>query len=152
MIIERERGRDTGRRRSKLHAGSPTQDSIPGPQDHAPDQRQAPNWWATQGPPTHLFQTAHSWVFFFVFHKSYNIGALIGVTSSIIFIVMTNIDGIESTISPFLFVSYVLCFFISSVWHSSGLNKYLLIHFVFSFSFNNDLRLQYACLVYCNLT
>ena len=32
---ERERGRDTGRGRSRLHAGSPTQDSILGLQDHA---------------------------------------------------------------------------------------------------------------------
>ena len=32
---ERERGRDTGRGRSRLHAGSPTRDSIPGLQDHA---------------------------------------------------------------------------------------------------------------------
>ncbi|KAM8954898.1 5'(3')-deoxyribonucleotidase, mitochondrial isoform 4-T4 [Lycaon pictus] len=31
---ERERGRDTGRGRSRLHAGSPTWDSIPGLQDH----------------------------------------------------------------------------------------------------------------------
>ena len=30
---ERE-GRDTGRGRSRLHAGSPMWDSIPGPQDH----------------------------------------------------------------------------------------------------------------------
>ena len=30
----RERGRDTSRGRSRLHAGSPTWDSIPGPQDH----------------------------------------------------------------------------------------------------------------------
>ena len=29
-----ERGRDTGRGRSRLHAGSPTWDSIPGLQDH----------------------------------------------------------------------------------------------------------------------
>ena len=34
---ERERGRDTGKRRSKLHAGSPTWDSIQGPQDQALD-------------------------------------------------------------------------------------------------------------------
>ena len=40
---ERERGRDTGRGRSKLHAGSPTWDSIPGLQDSALGQRQAPN-------------------------------------------------------------------------------------------------------------
>ena len=31
----RERGRDIGRGRSRLHAGSPTWDSIPGLQDHA---------------------------------------------------------------------------------------------------------------------
>ena len=30
-----ERGRDAGRGRSRLHAGSPVQDSIPGPWDHA---------------------------------------------------------------------------------------------------------------------
>ena len=31
---QRERGRDTGRGRSRLHAGSPMWDSIPGLQDH----------------------------------------------------------------------------------------------------------------------
>ena len=31
---EKERRRDTGRGRSRLHAGSPTPDSIPGLQDH----------------------------------------------------------------------------------------------------------------------
>ena len=31
---ERERSRDTGRGRSRLHVGSPMWDSIPGPQDH----------------------------------------------------------------------------------------------------------------------
>ena len=41
--IERERGRDTGGGRSKLHAGSPTWDSILGLQDHALGQTQAPN-------------------------------------------------------------------------------------------------------------
>ena len=40
---ERERGRDPGRGRSRLHAGSPKWDSIPGLQDHALDQRQVPN-------------------------------------------------------------------------------------------------------------
>ncbi|XP_077736701.1 fibrous sheath-interacting protein 1 isoform X2 [Canis aureus] len=48
---ERQRGRDTGRGRSRLHAGSPTWDSIPGLQDHAPGQRQAPNRCATLGSP-----------------------------------------------------------------------------------------------------
>ena len=32
---ERERGGDTGRGRSRLHAGSPMWDLIPGPQGHA---------------------------------------------------------------------------------------------------------------------
>ena len=46
--IHTERGRDTGRGRSRLHAGSPMWDSIPGPQDHALSQRQTLNHWATQ--------------------------------------------------------------------------------------------------------
>ena len=37
---ERERGRDIGRGRSRLHAGSLVWDSIPGLQDHAVDCRQ----------------------------------------------------------------------------------------------------------------
>ena len=44
---QRERGRDTGRGRSRLHAGSPTWDSIPGLQDHALGWRRR---WTT-GPP-----------------------------------------------------------------------------------------------------
>ena len=53
---ERERGRDTGRGRSRLHAGSLTWDSIPGLQDRALGQRQAPNRCATQGSLySHLF-------------------------------------------------------------------------------------------------
>ena len=52
---ERERGRDTGRGRSGQREkqapciGSPTWDSIPGLQDRAPGQRQAPNRCAAQG-------------------------------------------------------------------------------------------------------
>ena len=38
---ERERGRDTGGGRSRLHAGSPTWDSILGLQDRTLGQRQA---------------------------------------------------------------------------------------------------------------
>ena len=37
---ERKRGRDTDRGRSRLHAGSPMWDSIPGPQDQVPGWRQ----------------------------------------------------------------------------------------------------------------
>ena len=37
---ERERGRDTGRGRSGIPAGSPMWDSIPGLQDHDLSQRQ----------------------------------------------------------------------------------------------------------------
>ena len=44
----REKGRDTGRERSRLHAGSPMQDSIPGPRGHALSRRQTLNPWATQ--------------------------------------------------------------------------------------------------------
>ena len=39
----RERGRDTGRGRSRLHAGSLTWDSIPGLQDHTLGRRQTLN-------------------------------------------------------------------------------------------------------------
>ena len=39
----RERGRDTGRGRSRLHAGSPMWDLIPGLQDHALGRRQMLN-------------------------------------------------------------------------------------------------------------
>ena len=35
---ESQRVRDIGRRRSRLHAGSPMQDSILGPRDHALSQ------------------------------------------------------------------------------------------------------------------
>ena len=52
---ERERGRDTSRGRSRLHAGSPMQDLIPGLQNHALGWRQALNHWDTQGFPQHLF-------------------------------------------------------------------------------------------------
>ena len=41
FIYDRERGRDTGRGRSRR--GSPTWDPIPGLQDHAPGQRQVSN-------------------------------------------------------------------------------------------------------------
>ena len=40
---EREIGRDTGRGRSRLHAGSPTWDLVLGLQDHTLGQRQALN-------------------------------------------------------------------------------------------------------------
>ena len=41
--IERERDRDTGGGKSRIHAGSPTQDSIWGLQDHALGGRQVLN-------------------------------------------------------------------------------------------------------------
>ena len=40
---DRERGRDMGRGRSRLHAGSPTRDSTPGLQDHTPGVKVALN-------------------------------------------------------------------------------------------------------------
>ena len=52
---ERERCRDTGRRRSRLHAGNPTWDSILSLQDHALGSRQVLNRWATLGSPVFLF-------------------------------------------------------------------------------------------------
>ena len=48
IVTHRERERDIGRDRSRLHAGSLTWDSIPGLQDRALGQRQALNHCATQ--------------------------------------------------------------------------------------------------------
>ena len=45
-----QRGRDTGRGRTRLPVGSPMQNSIPGPRDHALSQRQMHNHGATQVP------------------------------------------------------------------------------------------------------
>ena len=59
----REGEAETGRRRSRLHAGSPTWDSIPGFQDHTLSQRQMLNHWATQASQPKLF-------FKFEFHLS----------------------------------------------------------------------------------
>ena len=58
-----ERGRDTDRGRSRLHAGSPMWDSIPGLQDHAPGRRQGLNRWATQGSRKYFFKIlfTYSW-------------------------------------------------------------------------------------------
>ena len=44
LFIQREleRGRDTGRGRSRPHTGSPMRDSIPGPQDHTPGRNEPP--------------------------------------------------------------------------------------------------------------
>ena len=56
VITERERERDA-ETQAEREAGSmhweTMWDSIPGLQDRALGQRQAPNRWATQGPPKH---------------------------------------------------------------------------------------------------
>ena len=46
----RERGRDTGRGRSRLHVGSPMQDLIPGPWDHTPELKAGAKPLSTQVP------------------------------------------------------------------------------------------------------
>ena len=50
-----ERGRDIGRRRSRLPEETPMWNSIPGLWDHDASQRQMLNYWATQVPPQFLF-------------------------------------------------------------------------------------------------
>ena len=56
FIHERtKRGRDIGRGRSRLPAGSLMWDLIPGPQQHDLSQRQMFNLWATQAPFELLF-------------------------------------------------------------------------------------------------
>ena len=57
IVTQRETERQRHRQREKQApcTGSPTWDSIPGLQDHAPGQRQAPNRCATQGSPPNTF-------------------------------------------------------------------------------------------------
>ena len=50
-------GRDAGRGRSQLHAGSLMSDLIPGPQDQTLSQMQKLNCWATQVSLYHLLNT-----------------------------------------------------------------------------------------------
>ena len=59
---QRERGRDRSRGRSRLLAGSPTWDSLPGLRGHALNQRQTLNHWATQASQVLCFprQMIHS--------------------------------------------------------------------------------------------
>ena len=74
---ERWGGRDTGRGRSRLHAGSQTRDSIPGLQDHTgldpgssgsrPGPKAALNHWATQAA---LFQSFKTEIWCFNIHHS----------------------------------------------------------------------------------
>ena len=74
---ERERGRDTGRGRSRLHAGSPTLNSIPGLQDHTLGWRQTLNCWATQASLFFIFWYCvwtpfphpHPWILSCKFHS-----------------------------------------------------------------------------------
>ena len=50
-----ERGRNIGKGESRLHAGSPMWDSIPGLRDHALNQRQTLNRWATEASQEIIF-------------------------------------------------------------------------------------------------
>ena len=50
FMYDPERGRDTGRGRSRLPAGSPMRDSIPCPQDQALGRRQTLHPWAPGRP------------------------------------------------------------------------------------------------------
>ena len=60
MIVTQrgERLRHRQREKQAPCTGSPTWDSIPGLQDHALGQRQAPNRCATQGSPTFTLKQA----------------------------------------------------------------------------------------------
>ena len=55
IVTERERQRHREREKQAPCTGSPTWDSILGPQDCALGQRQAPNRCATQGTPKSIF-------------------------------------------------------------------------------------------------
>ena len=66
-LVMTDRGRDTGRGRSRLPAGSPMRDSIPGHRDHDPSQRQTLSHWATQAlPSSNYIQES------FVFRRCWN--------------------------------------------------------------------------------
>ena len=52
---ETEREAETGRGRSRLHEGSPMQDSIPGSRNHALSRRQMLNHWAPRRPRERAF-------------------------------------------------------------------------------------------------
>ena len=66
-MIERERERQRHRQREKQApcTASPTWDSIPGLQDRALGQRQAPNRCATQGSLTFIFYVNFQFMYFF---------------------------------------------------------------------------------------
>ena len=57
-MIERERGRDTGGGRSRLHAGSPKWDLIPGLQDRAPGPKAGAKPLSHPGIPVSPFLNA----------------------------------------------------------------------------------------------
>ena len=59
---QRERGRDTGRGRSRLLTGSPTWDSIQGPQDHTPGCRRSQ---IAAPPPPELPENHYSYIYGF---------------------------------------------------------------------------------------
>ena len=59
IVTERERQRHRQREKQAPCTGSPTWDSIPGLQDHALGQRQAPNCCATQGSLDLLFLSSN---------------------------------------------------------------------------------------------
>ena len=61
FMRDTHREADTGKGRSRLRVGSLIRDSIPGPRDHVPSQRQMLNHWATQAPLMSL-------LFWFVMH------------------------------------------------------------------------------------
>ena len=50
FMRDTEKGRDIGRGRIRLHAGSPVWESVMGLQDQTLRQRQMLNHWATQAP------------------------------------------------------------------------------------------------------
>ena len=61
FIHERHRGRNTGKGRSRLPVGSPTQGLILGPLDHDLSQTQTLNHWATQVPHKFSSLKHHHW-------------------------------------------------------------------------------------------
>ena len=76
--IHTERGRDTGRERSRLLAGSPMQDSKPELQDHAPELKADTQPLSHPGVPLQvLLRKINTFDFLLLFYLQHHISILV---------------------------------------------------------------------------
>ena len=112
---ERERGRNTGGGRSRLHAWSLMWDSIPGLQDRALGQRQAPNRCATQGSHISFFfySCEHSLFFLVSLAKGLSFLSFQRTSSLVSLIFFYCLFASISSISTQIFISFLLLNWVS---------------------------------------